>query len=166
MTSGDLWFTINTWTDCLTVMLHGTIRNDVILRNTASDSSPVVSLEKGETREGWWEGGKGKGETTGRSWVEKLTKKVKVTPTDEKKNTSSRPIGHNKYNYGEKNHKNDLAQLFDSSHNFSTQDLPVVSPFPFPPSHHPSRFSPFSRETTGDESDSIAMLEQCYNHLN
>ena len=66
-------------------MLHGTIRNDVILRNTASDSSPVVSLEKGETREGWWEGGKGKGETTGRSWVEKLTKKVKVTPTDEKK---------------------------------------------------------------------------------
>ena len=23
---------------------------------------------------------------------------------------------------------------------------------PFPPSHHPSRFSPFSRETTGDES--------------
>ena len=65
-------------------MLHGTIRNDVILRNTASDSSPVVSLEKGEKREGWWEGGKGKGETTGRSWVEKLTKKVKVTPTDEK----------------------------------------------------------------------------------
>ena len=66
-------------------MLHGTIRNDVILPNTASDSSPVVSLEKRETREGWWEGGKGKGETTGRSWVEKLTKKVKVTPTDEKK---------------------------------------------------------------------------------
>ena len=27
-----------------------------------------------------------------------------------------------------------------------------VSPFPFPLSHHPSRFSPFSRETTGDES--------------
>ena len=39
--------------------------------------------------------------------------------------------------------------------NFSTQDLPVVSPFPFPPSHHPSRVSPFSRETTGDESDAV-----------
>ena len=38
-------------------------------------------------------------------------KTLLVTPTDEKKNTSSRPIGHKKYNYGEKNHKNDVAQL-------------------------------------------------------
>ena len=81
-------------------------------------------------------------------------KTLLVTPNDEK-NTSSRPIGHNEYNYGEKHHKNDLAQLFDSLHNFSTQDLPVVFPFPFPPSHHPSRFSPFSRETTGDESGAL-----------
>ena len=57
-------------------------------------------------------------------------KTLLVTPTDEK-NMSSRPIGHNKYNYGKKNHKNHLAQLFDSSNNFSTQDLPVVLPFPF-----------------------------------
>ena len=111
-----------------------------------SDSSPVVSLEKGEKREGWWEGGKGKGETTGRSWVEKLCEVVFVIffavvvfimanwPT---------------------------WRIFFSSVgvtltffvNFST--LPVVSPFPFPPSHHPSRVSPFSRETTGDESDAV-----------
>ena len=32
-----------------------------------------------------------------------------------------------------------------------------VSPFPFPPSHFPSRFSPFSRETTGDESGTQAL---------
>ena len=113
-----------------------------------SDSSPVVSLEKGEKREGWWEGGKGKGETTGRSWVEKLCEVVFVIffavvvfimanwPT---------------------------WRIFFSTVgvtltffvNFSTQDLPVASPFPFPPSHHPSRVSPFSRETTGDESDAV-----------
>ena len=28
----------------------------------------------------------------------------------------------------------------------------------FPPSHHPSRFSPFSRETTGDESAFTALF--------
>ena len=116
--------------------------------NAVSDSSPVVSLEKGEKREGWWEGGKGKGETTGRFWVEKLCEVVFVIffavvvfimanwPT---------------------------WRIFFSSVgvtltffvNFSTQDLPVVSPFPFPPSHYPSRVSPFSRETTGDESDAV-----------
>ena len=36
-----------------------------------------------------------------------------------------------------------------------------VSPIPFPPSHHPSRFSPFSRETTGDESE-LAVLCDWY----
>ena len=52
------------------------------------------------------------------------------------------------YNYGEKNHKNDLAQLFDSG-SASHFSLPLSSfPSPIP-------FSPFSRETTGDESGKI-----------
>ena len=50
-------------------------------------------------------------------------KTLLVTPTDEK-NTSTTTTA--------------KKITKTTSHNFSTQDLPVISPFPFPPSHHPS----------------------------
>ena len=77
-----------------------------------------------------------------------------------KKNTSSRPIGHNKYNYGEKNHKNDLAQLFDSgsASRFSLPLSSFLSPL--------ALLSFLKRDDWGRVRHSIAMLEQCYNHLN